>query len=68
MNRDNTRKEYFSFISITEIAFYEGAFIKFQNNDKFDIVSGIKNVDYTLVCQDTNELERISVDGRLKLN
>lgn len=53
ISRNTTRKEYFSFINITEVSFYEGAFIKAysKNNLDFDIISGLDKVEYVLTCK-----------------
>lgn len=40
VNRNTTRKEYFSFISIMEIAFYRGAEIKTLKDKDMIFVSG----------------------------
>lgn len=60
-----TRKEYFSFISITEVSFWKGAFT--QYNDKLGITSGLKNIDYVIVCEDMNDVIRES-NNQLVLN
>lgn len=43
ISRNTTRKEYLSFINITEVSFYEGAFIKAYSNNNldYDLVSGL---------------------------
>lgn len=68
INRNTTRKEFFTFISITEVAFYEGGFIQYQDNDKLNVFSGIKNKDYYLACQDLVDVDRTAADGSLSLN